>query len=292
MKTVKRLYFAEMVDMGGMPVRQPLPTRQVEQIDPFLLLHHHRGEFPGLQHPRSLGVPPHPHRGFSPVTFVIEGEVHHRDSLGNSTVVGAGGVQWLKAGRGITHSERPSMELAHNGGVQEILQLWVNLPAKNKMDPPRYWNLAASDLPPVGPSSSALRLVSGKLGEKSGAAQDETRVTSVFGELKAGDSFEFPVEAGQNSALYVVRGKVKVNGYGAVDALHLAEFEANGDAVELEAVEDTYLLLLAAPPLHEPVATYGPIVMNTTTEIMEALRDAQQGKMGFLVEEFPPEQRD
>lgn len=286
MKAVKQLLYAHEADMGGMPIRQPLPTRAVDQVDPFLLLHHHKTTLQPGGHPRSLGVPPHPHRGFSPVTFVIQGQVHHRDSLGNSTVVGPGGVQWLKSGRGITHSERPSMELAANGGTQEILQLWVNLPAKHKMDAPSYWNLAPEQMPLVGPAGSSLRLASGKMEDKTGPVQDEAAVTAVFGQLEAGSSFAFPVLKGQNALVYAINGNISVSGFGLVEALNLVHFEPGEGSIEVKALEDAHLLFLAAEPLNEPISTYGPIVMNTTTQIMEALRDAQMGKMGFLVEEF------
>ena len=122
--------------MGGIPVLQPLPTTSVERIDPFLLLHHHAGMVEPGNHPRMVGVGPHPHRGFSPVTFIFKGDVHHRDSRGNSSIVKAGGVQWMNAGMGIIHSERPSKEFAEKGGEQEIIQLWINTPAAQKMKEP------------------------------------------------------------------------------------------------------------------------------------------------------------
>ena len=137
-KKVKYQLPAVEIDMGGIPVKQALPTIRIEQVDPFLLLHHGKFTFTELAPALHQGVGPHPHRGFSPVTFVVDGEVHHRDSRGNSQIAHKGDVQWLNAGAGIIHSERPSQELSDRNGTQEIIQLWINTPAANKMKQPFY----------------------------------------------------------------------------------------------------------------------------------------------------------
>ncbi|HJN06182.1 MAG TPA: pirin family protein, partial [Bacteroidales bacterium] len=149
MRTIKRVIGAPKVNMGGIILDQPLPVRGVEQIDPFLLVHHWKHTHRGGQHQRDLGVGPHPHRGFAPVTFIFNGGVHHQDSRGNNSIVEAGGTQWMNSGMGIVHSERPTKEIAENGGEFEIIQLWVNAPAKNKMDPPSYQSLTKEDTPSV-----------------------------------------------------------------------------------------------------------------------------------------------
>src|SRR5687767_4292454 len=138
-RTVTHLLPADQFDMGGMPIRQAFPTAQVEQIDPFLLLHHADIKVPKHIEPDHGGVGPHPHRGFSPVTFIFQGGVHHRDSRGNDSVVYAGGAQWMNAGMGVMHSERPPKDIHEIGGRQEIIQLWINTPSKNKMDQPKYF---------------------------------------------------------------------------------------------------------------------------------------------------------
>ena len=146
-RSVSRLLYAHTVDMGGLPVRQPIPTQQVEQIDPFLLLHHANVKVPSHIKPEHAGVGPHPHRGFSPVTFIFKGGVHHRDSRGNNSIIYEGGAQWMNAGRGIIHSERPPQNIHELGGRQEIIQLWINTPADYKMDQPSYFPVSSDQAP-------------------------------------------------------------------------------------------------------------------------------------------------
>jgi quercetin 2,3-dioxygenase len=144
-RKVTHTLYAEEFDMGGMPVRQAFPTGRVEQHDPFLLLHHADIKVPTHLDPDDAGVGPHPHRGFSPVTFIFKGGVHHRDSRGNDSVVYAGGAQWMNSGMGMMHSERPPKDIHEIGGRQEIIQLWINTPKKNKMDQPAYYPLQANE---------------------------------------------------------------------------------------------------------------------------------------------------
>jgi len=286
-KQVKQLLYAHQVKMGGMPVKQPLPTQQVDQIDPFLLLHHHNAQIPEAGHPRDLGVPPHPHRGFSPVTFVLQGDVHHRDSFGNSSIIHAGGVQWLDAGRGMTHSERPSEALAEKGGTQEIIQLWINQPQSQKMAAPIYQAAEKTDMPLLAETAgNHLRLVSGEVNGLKGAIQTKWPIVTVFGELKAGTAATLPSKSGDAAILYLINGKLKISGYGLMEQLHLARFQEQGEEVTIEAMEDSTMIYLSAKPINEPVVNYGPFVMNTQTEVMQAMRDFQMGKMGVLIEEF------
>ncbi len=279
---VKQILYAHMVDMGGIPVRQPLPTSNIEQIDPFLLLHHHIGNFKEKTDPKNVGVGPHPHRGFSPVTFIYQGDVHHRDSRDNSSVVKAGGVQWMNAGMGIIHSERPSSELTDQGGTQEIIQLWINTPQSGKMNPPQYQAFQKADMPKI---SAELSLVAGKQGTTTGPAKSEMPVVAVMGIIKSGEeiSIEAPFE---HSMLYVLNNSVTISGYGLVEEHNLVVFEKETNKLEVRADSEVKILFLSADPLNEPLATYGPFVMNTQTEIMEAMRDYQMGKMGVLIEEF------
>ncbi|MDX5435758.1 MAG: pirin family protein, partial [Pontibacter sp.] len=185
-RTVKRLLFADTVDMGGMPVRQPFPTQQVDQIDPFLLLHHHVSRMPEGVVPHKTGVGPHPHRGFSPVTFVYKGGVHHRDSRGNNSVVYEGGTQWMNAGRGIVHSERPPKDIMDHGGVQEIIQLWVNTPAAHKMDQPQYIPLQAEETPKVEEGGVTIQVVAGDFKSLRGPVPTVSPVLALRLELEAG----------------------------------------------------------------------------------------------------------
>jgi len=286
-RTVSRLLYAQQVDIGGLPIRQPLPTQQVEQIDPFLLLHHANIKAPSHVDPDDAGVGPHPHRGFSPVTFIFQGGVHHRDSRGNDSVIYAGGAQWMNAGMGIIHSERPPHDIHEIGGRQEIIQLWINTPAKNKMDQPAYYPLSAEEAPKI---SLAHGLVTGKvfsgevLGTK-GPIPSQAVVNAATFELKSQGSLSIPTPATHNTLIYLLDGKLKVEGFGMVEGLHIVHFKNDGEGIALTALEDTRILFLSGEPLNEEVVSYGPFVMNTQTQILEAMRDYQMGKMGVLIEE-------
>jgi hypothetical protein len=279
--------YAEQVDMGGMPIRQPLPTQQVQQVDPFLLLHHAKVKPPTHIDPDHAGVGPHPHRGFSPVTFIFKGGVHHRDSRGNNSIIYEGGAQWMNAGMGIIHSERPPHDIHERGGQQEIIQLWINTPAKHKMDQPAYYPLDAEHVPTV-PSEDGkiqVRVFSGEVLNTQGPIPSQTVVNAATLYATEGGSIEIPIPTTHNTLLYVLDGKISVEGFGLVEGHHLIHFKNDGEAIRLTALEDTRMLLLSGEPLHENVVSYGPFVMNTQTQIMEAMRDYQIGKMGVLIEE-------
>ncbi len=273
--------------MGGMPIRQPLPTQKLQQVDPFLLLHHANIKAPAHIDPAHAGVGPHPHRGFSPVTFIFQGGVHHRDSRGNDSVVYAGGMQWMNAGMGMIHSERPPHDILEIGGRQEIIQLWINNPAKNKMDQPTYFPMQANEVPSTT-STDGLVTVNVFAGELLGlkvktptlsAVNAATVVAKKTGKISIG------LPASHNALLYLLDGKITLAGYGIVEGFNAIVLKMDGDGVSFEALEDTRMLLLSGEPLKEKVVSYGPFVMNTQTEIMEAMRDYQMGKMGVLIEE-------
>lgn len=286
-RTVSRLLFAQTIDMGGLPVRQPFPTQQVQQIDPFLLLHHANVKVPKHLPPKNAGVGPHPHRGFSPVTFVFEGGVHHRDSRGNDSVIYEGGVQWMNAGMGVIHSERPSDDIHEIGGRQEIIQLWVNTPAAYKMEQPAYYPVEKNDME-VFTSEDGLvivRVVAGNLFGKDGKVPTFSAINAATIEAKKDGKISIPLPSDHNAMLYLLDGKISVDGFGLVEELHVVHFKKDGQGISFHAEEDTRLLLLSGEPLNEEVVTHGPFVMNTQTEIMEAMRDYQKGKMGILIEE-------
>ncbi|HCR54029.1 MAG TPA: pirin family protein [Cytophagales bacterium] len=287
LRSVARLLYAHQVDMGGLPVRQPLPTQQVQQIDPFLLLHHANVKVPKHIEPRYAGVGPHPHRGFSPVTFIFEGGVHHRDSRGNNSVIYAGGAQWMNAGMGIIHSERPPDDIHEHGGKQEIIQLWINTPAKHKMDQPAYHPLSAEKTP--GKTSEDglvnVKIFAGDVLGVKGPIPSQAVVNAATMQFKKGGKISIPTSTDHNAMIYLLDGKVKVDGFGLVDELHIVHFKNDGDTIAFEAQEDTRILFLTGKPLNEEVVSHGPFVMNTQTQIMEAMRDYQMGKMGVLIEE-------
>lgn len=286
-RTVSRLLYAHPMDMGGLPIRQPLPTQQVEQVDPFLLIHHANVKVPVHLEPRHAGVGPHPHRGFSPVTFIFQGGVHHRDSRGNDSIVYAGGAQWMNAGMGIIHSERPTDDIHQIGGRQEIIQLWINTPANHKMDQPAYFPLSAEDAPRYtsADGSVAGTIFSGNVLGVKGPIPSQTVVNAATFIVKKGGRLDIPVPASHNTLMYLLDGSVTVDGFGLVEELHLIHFNNDGAGIAVEALEDTRVLFLSGEPLGEEVVSYGPFVMNNQTQIMEAMRDYQMGKMGVLIED-------
>jgi redox-sensitive bicupin YhaK (pirin superfamily) len=285
-RSVSQLLYAHQVDMGGMPIRQPLPSQKVEQIDPFLLLHHANVKAPTHIEPDHAGIGPHPHRGFSPVTFIFQGGVHHRDSRGNDSIIYAGGAQWMNAGMGIIHSERPPHDIHEIGGRQEIIQLWINTPAKNKMDQPNYFPLSEAEAPKIQADDTRVsgNVFSGDVLGVKGPIPSQAVVNAATLKLKQGGKLSIPIPANHNAFIYLLDGKLKIDGFGLVESLHIVHFKNDGEGVAFEALEDTRVLFLTGEPLNEPVVSHGPFVMNSQTQIMEAMRDYQMGKMGVLIE--------
>jgi quercetin 2,3-dioxygenase len=286
-RTVTHLLPADPFDMGGMPIRQAFPTAQVEQIDPFLLLHHADIKVPKHVEPDHGGVGPHPHRGFSPVTFIFKGGVHHRDSRGNDSVVYAGGAQWMNAGMGVMHSERPPKDIHDIGGRQEIIQLWINSPAKNKMDQPAYFPVQANETGKFVSEDGKVKVsvVSGEVMGVKGPIPAISPVNAATLEIQKGGKISVPMPTDYNAFLYLLSGKINIEGYGLTEPLNAVVFAKDGEGVTIEAVEDSRILLMSGLPLNEEVVSHGPFVMNTHTEILEAMRDYQTGKMGILIED-------
>jgi redox-sensitive bicupin YhaK (pirin superfamily) len=286
-RSVSQLLYAHMMDMGGLPVRQPLPTNKVDQIDPFILLHHADIKVPVNRKPEHGGVGPHPHRGFSPVTFIFKGGVHHRDSRGNNSVIYAGGAQWMNAGMGIIHSERPPQDIHEIGGRQEIIQLWINTPGKNKMDQPAYFPISGDGVPKKisDDGEITLNVFSGEILGVKGPVPSQAVVNAATLEIKKGGKIEIPLPESHNVLLYLLDGKLNVDGFGMVEGLHIVHFKNDGERIRIQGLENTRALLLSGEPLHEKLAKHGPFVMNSETQILEAMRDYQMGKMGVLIEE-------
>ncbi|WP_167856246.1 pirin family protein [Hymenobacter metallicola] len=285
LKVVRRRIVSERLEQEYLTTYQPLPSRFAEQLDPFLLLHH---TGPEELEPQGRGLPfaPHPHRGFETVTFVFAGDVRHHDSRGNTGVIGAGGVQWMTAGLGIVHSENISRELREAGGSIEYVQLWINLPARLKRTQPRYQGAAAAQIPVVAlpAGHGSVKVVAGNWQGVTGPIESITGVRALVVELAAGGQLPADVEAGQTVLFYVLRGAVHVNGRD-VEGHTLVEFEPGDTGIHLVATAPTTILLCTGQPYHEPLAWQGPYVMNTQTELMEAMRDYRMGKMGMLFDE-------
>lgn len=287
MRTIKRKVKSQKVNMGGILLDQPLPVRGIDQIDPFLLVHHWKDTLNSNSNESSLGVGPHPHRGFAPVTFIFEGALHHRDSVGNSSIIHKGGTQWMNSGKGIVHSERPPKELAKSGGEFEIIQFWVNAPKSRKLDDPNYQPLTAEKTPKVisADKKVSIGVVAGTLDDKKGNIDTYSPLLVLRLDMEMGGKIDFEVPKDYNAFWYQLDGTTIVNGTTA-EAKELLWFDNNDSQIQLDVQESGRAILLAGRPLNEPVATYGPFVMNTDEEVMQAIQDYQAGKMGRLKEVF------
>jgi quercetin 2,3-dioxygenase len=271
------------IEGGGFPVRRPFPIAGFSHFDPFLLIDH----LGPVDWPPGgpIGAPDHPHRGFETVTYVLQGENEHRDSFGNADVLRAGDVQWMTAGGGVIHSEMPTPAFHRTGGTQQGFQIWVNLPAVDKMMTPRYQTLRASEIPQAT-SKDGLAHVRVIAGEALGAsARIDTRVPIQFLHytLQPEAHIEQSVPGEQNGLIYVFKGVAHI-GDREVREGQAALLES-GDYVELSNRADAQsseLLVLAGKPLNEPVARYGPFVMNTREEIEQAFKDYQSGRFGVI----------
>jgi len=263
----------------GMPVRRTFPTASLDQVDPFLLLDH----FGPLQVApgEGKGVPPHPHRGFQTVTYMLSGEFEHQDSQGNHGLLGAGDLQWMIAGDGVVHSEMPSKRFQEKGGTAEGFQLWVNLPAQDKRMTPKYQDISSAKVPEIQVDSNChVRVLAGVFGETTGVVETRVPVLYLHVSLLSG-KLEVPIPSSWNAMTYVFRGTL-VSGREPLQEGFLALYGETGEALELIAGDDGggEFLLIAGEPLHEPVVRYGPFVMNTEAEIYEAISDYRSGKLG------------
>jgi len=274
------------IEGGGFPVRRPFPVQGFSHFDPFLLIDH----LGPVQWPPGgpLGAPDHPHRGFETVTYVLAGENEHRDSFGSADVLRPGDVQWMTAGGGVIHSEMPTERFHREGGNQEGFQIWVNLPAVDKMMTPRYQTLRASDIPQAASADGRVlvRVIAGEsLGE---TARIDTRVPiqMLHFTIQPGGEVSQSVPAEQSGLVYVFKGNANIGS----DRRQVAEGQAalleSGDSVSIgvsaEQSGPAEILLLSGKPLNEPVARYGPFVMNTREEIEQAFRDYQEGRFGLI----------
>jgi len=271
-RTLRNRYPALRDDIGELHTWRPLPNEELQQIDPFLFLNHHG---PQVYPPDNRGLPfgPHPHRGFETVTFIVAGSLTHRDTGGHESVIERGGVQWMTAGRGLEHEEVSPPDFLERGGPLEILQLWINLPARLKFTEPGYTGLQKDGIPSFAADGVTVNLISGSWNGHHGPIESLTDVHMMTAELKAGSHIALPAPRGRNVFFYIVRGALTLG-----NAFHLLDMNDDGDEVAVEAVTDALILFGHAAPLQEPVVAHGPFVMNTREEIYEAIRDYQAGK--------------
>ncbi|MGV0979056.1 pirin family protein [Empedobacter falsenii] len=253
----------------------------MRRMDPFIMLDYNsKFHFPATDKPKGVGV--HPHRGFETVTIAYEGSVSHHDSSGGGGTIHQGDVQWMTAASGVLHKEYHAEEFYKQGGIFQMVQLWVNLPAKDKMSTPKYQAIEHKDIPTVEVENGFIEVIAGEYNQTKGAASTFSPVNMLNAKLNEGGKANFSFPANYNTVLLVIDGEVKVNNQEIVPTDHLLLFTNEGEDFSIEATENSVVLILSGEPLNEPIASYGPFVMNTQEQIREAFEDFNNGKFGTL----------
>ncbi len=265
----------------GLDVLRPFPGPQLDYASPFLMLDHFGPD--RIRPGEAGGLNPHPHRGFETVTFLIQGAMEHHDSSGGHGILRPGSVQWMTAGSGIVHAEYREKEFARTGGILEGVQLWLNLPRRFKMEKPHYQDLQPETIPVVQVEGGEVRVVAGEQLGVRGPAVSYTPVTAARLDLQPGGRVSLRAPVGHNAYLYAVSGSGSAGG-APFGATQLVEFRDDGESIEIEAAESLQALFLAGEPIDEPVVSWGPFVMNTREEILQARDDYLAGRMGILEE--------
>lgn len=280
LRTIKEIHDAEYSPVGDLITYSPLPSDNVEMIDPFLLLNHHGPQTYG-QNNGGMPFGPHPHRGMETVTFILEGDILHKDSHGHESVIKSGGVQWMTAGRGLIHAEVSSDEFKKKGGKLEILQLWINLASKDKMAEPVYEGFQKDEIPHVVSDGGKVRVnvISGLWAATKGVRTPLNPISLYTIEFKAGGSLRASVPLDENIFFYIVRGALKINGQDTEER-QLLEFSNDEEGLQMAALTESYVIFGHARPFNEPVVAHGPFVMNTMDEIRQAYDDYKSGKFG------------
>jgi hypothetical protein len=287
---MKRLLFSQRSETphwvgDGFPVRSMFTYNdQPQEFSPFLLMDYAGpAEFSPTTQRRGVGE--HPHRGFETVTIVYSGEVEHRDSAGGGGSIGPGDVQWMTAASGLVHEEMHGREFAKKGGLFEMVQLWVNLPKKDKMAKPKYQGIKNEQIPTVALDADAgsARIIAGQLKDQVGPASTFSPVNLWDLRVKTGKAVHLQVPTGHMASLFILSGKITLADGKTLGAAEIAVFERDGSELSFTATEESKLLFLGGEPLNEPVIGYGPFVMNTQAEIFQAFADFEQGRMGQIV---------
>lgn len=286
---MKKVLFTQTSDFphwvgNGFPVRTIFSYNEiVKEISPFLLLDYAGpSEFPANN--SQAGVGSHPHRGFETVTISYQGQVEHRDSAGGGGVINPGDIQWMTAGSGLVHEEMHGKDFSKSGGLFEMVQLWVNLPKKDKMTKPRYQGLTKEQTPTVTLPNEAgtVRVIAGDYSDAKGPAKTFSPINLWDVRMKSGGVADLKVPAGHTALIFVLSGSVRISDSHTLKDAEMAILEKETDTIHLHATEDSKILFLGGEPINDPVVGYGPFVMNTQPEIMQAFKDFEAGKMGVL----------
>ena len=277
-RTLDHIITAERtVEGGGFVVRRPFPTARVSHIDPFLLL----DEMGPVDYApgKAIGAPEHPHRGFETVTYLMHGAMEHRDTTGAVATIRPGGVQWMTAGSGVVHSELPTTDFLHSGGRMHGFQLWVNLPAASKMIPPRYQGFESEELRRVSLTNGGeVRVVAGTVMGVTGAVQTTSPMTYAHVLLRAGEEVTWEPADGHTALVHVFDGEMSANSH-AAESGQMMVFSRKAGSITITTSTSAQALLLGGEPLGEPVVRYGPFVMNTREEIVQAFQDYEAGRL-------------
>jgi redox-sensitive bicupin YhaK (pirin superfamily) len=265
----------------GLIVDRPLPGPEVDYVSPFLMIDHFGPTT--VRAGGAGGLNPHPHRGFETVTMLFDGAMEHHDSLGNHGLLRPGDVQWMTAAGGIVHAEYHEREFAERGGILHGIQLWVNLPARHKMDRPGYQDISASRIPEVAFGKGVARVVAGELQGVRGPARTHTSMLVMLLKLAPGSSIAVPMPDRWNALAYVIRGRARAAEV-TLEERQMAVFGNDAPGIELNGATYADVLLLAGEPIDEPVVSWGPFVMNTVEQIVQARKDYANGRMGVLEE--------
>ncbi|WP_370900333.1 pirin family protein [Chryseobacterium gossypii] len=254
----------------------------MKRMDPFIMLDYNsKFYFNGSDKPRGVGV--HPHRGFETVTIAYKGSVEHHDSAGGGGVISEGDVQWMTAAKGILHKEHHETEWTKKGGIFQMVQIWVNLPAKDKMSKPKYQAIKNSEMEKVDLGRNGyIEIIAGEYNGHKGPAATFSPIHMMNAKLTAGGKAEFAFPSEFNTAALVIEGSITVNGKDKAPTDHLILFENEGEDFAIEADEDSIILIISGKPLNEPIYPHGPFVMNCKEEIMQALEDFNTGRFGYL----------
>lgn len=269
----------------GFRVHNFIPSRQglnMQRMSPFIMMDYGaKFHFPPSSYPKGVGV--HPHRGFETVTIAYKGRVAHHDSAGGGGIIDEGDVQWMSAASGVLHKEYHEESFSKSGGDFQMVQLWVNLPAKDKMSAPKYQAIQNASIPKVSVEGGFIEVIAGNFQGNQGKASTFTPVHMFNAHLTVGGKSEFSFPADYTTCLVVVEGEIKINGSDEIVPLdHFVLFENAGESFQIEASENSKVLILSGEPIREPIASHGPFVMNTRQEIMQAFADLEAGKFGEL----------
>ncbi len=265
--------------VGPFKIKNVIPNRTLKQVDPFLLIHHATPKT--IKAGDSGRIPPHPHAGFEVVTYLLDGEFFHRDSKGHDQVARGGDINWMTSGSGVVHSEGPTDAFLENGGVTQLLQIWINLPADKKQLPASFRHYAGESLPVIEKDNTRIKVLIGEYDGKVSPVATHTPLFAYHASIKAGTLFTMPVDNSYSSAIYILGGKLTVLNE-KVQTGQLVDFMLNGDQLVFTVTEDAELLIFGGLPIKEKVVSYGPFVMNSFEEVQEAIAKYESGKMGVL----------